>query len=365
MKRGLNGDGISEVVGFVFILAIVMAALSVYLAYGVPVLGREGEIEEMDEVRGWFVDFKTGVDQLWLNSPFVPNSSYSGGFENVGPDPENSRNGTTLFNATMGQVTLRRVINPMAAKEPGFVERYLPVFQPIRSSGQVSVRKDGVDMEELEISATRIGTTEFFHKRYPAPVIAYRSNNNYWLQQEYYYQLGGVFLRQWDQEAGAGSGNITVVTSPPITVLNTSETPSEEEFVKVEIVAINVTVPSGGFGSNSPIRVGARLPTDPFPLDFIGDGLRPDVYSEVTLTFHASSPESAEVWEQIFRGAAQRNGGQNSHYLKEGTHYIITRTDSEARLVVTGDPEFDRDVLLEVYDVNCTMRLENVPTVVE
>ena len=107
MGRRSAEDGISEVVGFVIILAVVMAALSLYLTYAVPVLGREDEIKEMDSVRAWFVDYKTGMDQLWLNSPLDARER----------DRIDSR--PTLFNATIGQVTLRKVINPGTVEGEG------------------------------------------------------------------------------------------------------------------------------------------------------------------------------------------------------------------------------------------------------
>ena len=119
MGRRSAEDGISEVVGFVVILAVVVAAISLYLTYAVPVQGREEEITEMDGVRAWFVDYKTGMDQLWLNSPLMPDDSQTSIDE-----------GPALFNSTIGQVTLRRVINAGTVREKGFVERYLPAARP-------------------------------------------------------------------------------------------------------------------------------------------------------------------------------------------------------------------------------------------
>jgi hypothetical protein len=97
----------------VIILAVVVAVMSLYLTYAVPVLGREEEIKEMDAVRSWFVDYKTEADQLWLSSPLVPESA-------MGIEP-----GEALFNATIGQVTLRKVINAGTAREKG-LRRALP-----------------------------------------------------------------------------------------------------------------------------------------------------------------------------------------------------------------------------------------------
>ena len=45
----------SEVIGFVLIIAIIMAAFSLYLVYGVPVQGRENEINHMNDINDQFV----------------------------------------------------------------------------------------------------------------------------------------------------------------------------------------------------------------------------------------------------------------------------------------------------------------------
>ena len=132
MGRRSAEDGISEVVGFVIILAVVMAGLSLYLTYAVPVQGREEEIKVMDGVRAWFVDYKTG------DGPALARTARSMPESAIGID-----DGQALFNATIGQVTLRKVINAGTVREKGFVERYMPVLAPIPSSAEVSVRNDG------------------------------------------------------------------------------------------------------------------------------------------------------------------------------------------------------------------------------
>ena len=60
-------QALSEVIGFVLILGIVMAAFSLYLIYGVPVQGRENEINHMSDINDQFVSYKIGVDSLWTN----------------------------------------------------------------------------------------------------------------------------------------------------------------------------------------------------------------------------------------------------------------------------------------------------------
>ncbi|MFA4849290.1 MAG: hypothetical protein WC626_06140 [Methanoregula sp.] len=59
---------LSEVIGFVLILALITTALSLYLVYGVPAQGRENEIIHMGVVKDQFVEYKVGLDSLFTNN---------------------------------------------------------------------------------------------------------------------------------------------------------------------------------------------------------------------------------------------------------------------------------------------------------
>ena len=61
-------SGLSEVIGFVLIIGLIVIVASLYLTYSVPAQGRENEILHMNEVRDQFVAYKIGVDALWTNS---------------------------------------------------------------------------------------------------------------------------------------------------------------------------------------------------------------------------------------------------------------------------------------------------------
>src|SRR5271157_812172 len=71
MKRGAAGScrerALSEVIGFVLIIGIIMVAFSLYLVYGIPVQGRENEINHMNTINDQFVSYKIAVDSLWTN----------------------------------------------------------------------------------------------------------------------------------------------------------------------------------------------------------------------------------------------------------------------------------------------------------
>lgn len=339
--RDRRADGISEVVGFVIILAVVVAGLSLYLTYAVPVQGREGEIKEMDSVRAWFVDYKTGMDQLWLNSPLVPESIDEPGM------------GGPLFSSTVGQVTLRKVINAGTARERGFVQRYMPVLAPIPASAEVGVTDD----ERLTISGWRDGA-EVFHWTTSSPALGYTSHNNYWLQQEYYYQLGGVFLRQ-TEGGGPDTEKVTVIAAPPLSIYDPSQVdPSVAglgEQTQVDIVIVKLTVPTGGFGATSPIRVEARLNQDPSRQD-TGSGVYG--YDEVWLQFDAANAKTALAWKNAFEGAAARNGLSYQGQVSGNSVYIKVTEPANAK-------PGKYNVLLDLLVAEYSMSLENVPTLIE
>ena len=70
MRRDAAGHkrerALSEVIGFVLILGIVVAAFSLYMVYGVPA-GPENEITHMNDIKNQFVAYKISVDSLWAN----------------------------------------------------------------------------------------------------------------------------------------------------------------------------------------------------------------------------------------------------------------------------------------------------------
>ncbi len=67
MLRPQREEGLSEIVGFILILAAIVIAVALYATFGIPALGREGEITHMNEVRDRIVEYKIGLDSLWSN----------------------------------------------------------------------------------------------------------------------------------------------------------------------------------------------------------------------------------------------------------------------------------------------------------
>lgn len=107
-------SGLSEVIGFILIIAILVVIASLYVTYVVPAHGREAEIAHMTYIKNQFVDFKMGMDSLWINSQL------------------NTPLSQNLEMGTLGQKT-----------EGQFV--FLPLTQPIGSDGEMSVSTDPGD----------------------------------------------------------------------------------------------------------------------------------------------------------------------------------------------------------------------------
>jgi len=63
-----NEFALSEVIGFVLILALITVAFSLYLVYGVPAQGRENEILHMVVIKDQFSEYKIGLDSLFNNN---------------------------------------------------------------------------------------------------------------------------------------------------------------------------------------------------------------------------------------------------------------------------------------------------------
>jgi hypothetical protein len=78
-----RGEGISEVIGFLLILAVVITSISIYLLYVMPAMGREAEIAKMNEVKEAFTEYKLNIDTLWTSrqctSDFGPALSIGSG----------------------------------------------------------------------------------------------------------------------------------------------------------------------------------------------------------------------------------------------------------------------------------------------
>jgi len=92
-------------------------------------------------------------------------------------------------------------------------------------------------------------TTTPYNLTLPLGALEYRSQNNYWISQDYYYQLGGIFITQDD-------GNSTYRLPPEISFSNDTAT----NIVTVNINALVIDQTSRGIvGGNSPVQIKTTL----------------------------------------------------------------------------------------------------------
>ena len=239
-----HDDGLSEVVGFVLVLAVIVVALSLYQVYGVPAAGRENEIAHMNQVKDRFVDYKISLDSLWVNN----------------------RSGvllSTAFDLGTGAA---------ATGGGGFV---LPILSPAGSGGAVSVTEGGAN---LTIEAEGRDPVTI-----PLGNLTYQSSNNYWVDQTWIYQMGAVFLSQ--------DGGTTVRVGPSIAVARAGEN-TTLTIAPIRLEGSDMIAGSG------PVRVETRMRW--------GNSSSVEAYDWVNLTIEADNAVTARAWERAFGEVRQR-----------------------------------------------------------
>jgi hypothetical protein len=348
MSPGLDDEALSEVVGFVLILALVMAAISLYITYVVPAQGREDEIQKMGEVRDWFVNYKTQVDTLWMNSPpTVPFRyiRYQDALNPVIVDREG------LFSTTSGGTTLSQVLDPATGSGTTPARMFIPILAPIRSSARISLPNYS---ETFTINAT--STTGSDSMTVGMQGLEFQSQNNYWIQQTYTYLNGGVFLVQnaTGDPISPTSADISVLAYPPIAIINATR-PEAALSPEVNIVLINMTgTEEGALGTSSPVMVRTWL-NDP-PNYMIANR----TFSKITLTAHTRSQPYAQMWADTFNNSV-RNGITNTTTTPPGPQATITNNDAS----ITIDAPPNSYVNLTVSQANYTAHLQNVQSMME
>jgi hypothetical protein len=252
---------LSEVIGFILILGIIVAAFALWMIYIVPVNGREAEITQMNTVKDRFTDYKISLDSLWVNSQDGVTLSTSMNLGSGGGNTEASG----LF---------------------------LPMMNPIASSATLSVQDTG-DVMTITSNDPANGFTT---NTYKMTQLQYQSANYYWLQQTYYYQDGGVFLSQFN-------GSVCRV-SPPVSFVNNSD---QTYTVAITPITLNGV---GSIGGNGPVRVDTRLKNLQSPLQ--------NKTYWVNTSVRVANYTAAQVWLDMFNSSRRTGGILDSRYYSFG-----------------------------------------------
>ncbi len=260
-SRNSNTGGLSEVIGFILLLALVVSAMSIWMIYVIPVNGREGEITQMNNVRDQFTDYKFTLDSLRTSqtidnlSPITSSTSF-----NLGTGGGNTQGGGI----------------------------FLSLLRPIDSSATLSVTDSGdtfaVDSSSYHGSAGDLGEFPF-----NITSLEYRSNNNYYIQQQYSYQLGGVFLSQPDGKTNR--------ISPLISVARAAN-----NSVVVNVVPVRMAG-GGSVNGNGPVRVDSRWRTLP-KYNISQDPYLTNTWVNITVT--SADDATAGIWKSVFSDLVSR-----------------------------------------------------------
>ena len=117
-------DALSELIGFILLLGLMVIIASLYLTYGVPANGREDEIGHMDYIKQQFLDYKIAADSLWIN------------------------------NAEGVAITQAITLGTQGIKTTGMFGGF-NLFRPVFSSGTISINQDDNYIPEpISISVT-------------------------------------------------------------------------------------------------------------------------------------------------------------------------------------------------------------------
>jgi hypothetical protein len=195
-----------------------------------------------------------------------------------------------------------------------------------------------------------------YNSTIPLGALEYRSHNNYWIPQTYYYQMGGVFLSQDD---GVSS------KVPPSITFSYNRTGT----IGVNIIGIGFdTANTGSIGGTSPIEIGTKVKSNSGDLPYA-----PITNNTMNVTINFTSPtndlKTVAMWKQVFQDAANKTGGipDNQTFYKVGTTssgaYIVVKGFNDPGNLGTqaGNPNTNNaDINIRVKAVNLTASIQSM-----
>ncbi|PKL58431.1 MAG: hypothetical protein CVV34_02335, partial [Methanomicrobiales archaeon HGW-Methanomicrobiales-5] len=240
-----NELALSEVIGFILLLGVLVTAMAIWMMYVVPANGREDEISQMSAVKDRFTDYKISLDSLWVNNQTQVMLS-------------------TTFNLGTGG----------GNTEAGGL--FLPMLNPIASSAVISVKDTG---DRMTINTSHSGNYTI-----NMSMLVYQSQNNYWINQQYYYQTGGVFLSQ-------DNGVINRI-APSFTVTQ-MKNQSNVNVASVNLVPISLIGSNSSVGGNGPVRVDSWMRTTNKTVVFQENNW-------MNVSVNVTDQPTAQMWATLF-----------------------------------------------------------------
>jgi hypothetical protein len=300
---------LSEVIGFVLLLAIVVSAFSLWMTYFVPASGRENEIAQMNTVRDRFTDYKISLDSLWANNQSGVTLSTT---INLGSRGTNSQaGGPSLF------------------------------LNPVASSATISIQDRG---DKLFINSSSAASDSVI----TMGTMEYRSSNNYWVQENYVYQTGGIFLQQ-------ENGSVCLI-SPPYSIVRANNGTSD--VVYVNLIPIRI-LGGGSVSGNGPVRIDSMLQATNQKAS-----LQPN--SWVNLSVDVADKQTALMWLNMANETRIRGNVTNSSWYSFGVGENPSTKRGYAFMLIKGPyapPSTNPDVYLTLKTVDYVVTLNNIALV--
>ena len=176
--------------------------------------------------------------------------------------------------------------------------------------------------------------------------LEYISNNNYWIQQNYIYQDGGVFLFQPQESAGV----VKILPSISLT-----RSPSGVLIVQITDLVINSSTQS--LGGTSPVEITGFIEdqsTDTIDGTVIARGI-PNAQA-VTIYVNAQDVPHAMMWEGTFQ-QVQAIGTHNNVPMSWSS---VSRSGSQCNFTVFGPSSSDFDIMFKYARVNLSTSVQSV-----
>lgn len=304
MKSFQREEGLSEVIGFILLIGLLVVFLVLYQTYSIPVQGRDNEIDHMNDIKDTLVAYKISLDSLWVNK-----------------QREGTMLSTTLDLGTGGGYSRG------GAGDIGFLT-------PVTSGGSVGLNQRD---ERVIVTGTKDNYDVVTYANYTPGALEYHSNNNYWIDQNYYYQLGGVFL---EQDSGS-----TVRVMPPLSITKNQADPSDPETASFDFTVIKLSNEEliSGMG---PVRIDTNLKREGYFED------RKE-FRNITVSVISGNSNTRSMWNKLFRDALVR-------YDIDKGWYKITNVDDAVTLDFFGPEGY----LVEgkIMRANYTVTLQTVAT---
>ncbi|WFN35414.1 hypothetical protein L1S32_04665 [Methanogenium sp. S4BF] len=305
MKSFQSDEGLSEVIGFILLIGLLVVFLVMYQTYTVPVQGRDNEISHMNDIKDTFAAYKISLDSLWVNE----------------------REGTTL------STTLD--LGTGGGYSQGGIGDFV-LLTPIPSGGSVGINQRS---ETITVTAGSNAGGVVTIADYEMGSLEFQSDNNYWIDQNYYYQLGGVFL---EQDSGS-----TVRVMPPLTIARYGTGGGYTAKVDLTIIRLNGEQLISGTG---PVRIDTNLNSNGI------SEVSYDAITNVSIVVASDDVNTRRMWEGSFRDALARYGIPASWYT------LTTDTDTVS-LEVVGNTSIG--VYADFIRANYTATLQTVASGIE